>query len=242
METKMITIPFDLERAKRIQAGEEPGKIVTRNGLDVRVVCWDLQKENFPIIAAISQDGDEDIYYRTAEGRVRSYGRIESDCDLILQIPEYTQYKDGDILGADTCVFILNEHGQYKTSCYVGIFYEDLAFGGAADKNNISYYSYATEQQKQQLIDALKSSPDLLAKEYLKRFFGIKKEEFQPFDKILVRDSDDEVWKCHLFSHISDIVPGYPYRTVFGYYKYCIPYNDQTKHLLGTTDPYDFCE
>lgn len=111
----MITIPFDLERAKRIQAGEEPGKIITRNGLDVRVVCWDLQKENFPIIAAISQDGDEDIYYRTAEGRVRSYGRIESDCDLILQIPEYAQYKDGDILGADTCVFILNEHAQLST-------------------------------------------------------------------------------------------------------------------------------
>ena len=39
METKMITIPFDVERAKKIQAGEEPGKIVTREGCDVRDDC-----------------------------------------------------------------------------------------------------------------------------------------------------------------------------------------------------------
>ena len=241
METKMITIPFDLERAKRIQAGEEPGKIVTRNGLDVRVVCWDLQKENFPIIAAISQDGDEDIYYRTAEGRVRSYGRIESDCDLILQIPEYTQYKDGDILGADTCVFILNEHGQYKTSCYVGIFYEDLSFGGAANENNISNYSYATEKQKQQLIDALKQSTDRRAKEYLKRFFGIEETfeyNFQPFDKVLVRDNDKK-WCTDFFSHFDSEEKYQPFICVGGMADECIPYNEQTKHLLGTTDNWE---
>ena len=30
METKMITIPFDVELAKEIQAGAKPGKIITR--------------------------------------------------------------------------------------------------------------------------------------------------------------------------------------------------------------------
>lgn len=156
----MITIPFDLERAKRIQAGEEPGKIITRNGLDVRVVCWDLQKENFPIIAAISQDGDEDIYYRTAEGRVRSYGRIESDCDLILQVPEWTQFKDGDILATENgnC-FILNGNGEHKTSCYVGLFYYNLSFGGCASLDNIEAMTYASEEHRQKLIDELKNPP-----------------------------------------------------------------------------------
>lgn len=238
----MITIPFDLERAKRIQAGEEPGKIVTRNGLDVRVVCWDLQKEKFPIIAAISQDGDEDIYYRTAEGRVRSYGRIESDCDLILQIPQYAQFKDGDVLSNidGDFVFILNGNGRCKTSLYV-CWYSDnkISFGGAASGDSIEKYRYATKKEKQQLIDALKKSPNPLAKQYLKRFFGIEeKHKFEPFDKVLVRDNDKK-WCTDFFSHFDSEEKYQPFICVGGMADECIPYNEQTKHLLGTTDNWE---
>lgn len=67
-----------------------------------------------------------------------------------------------------------------------------------------------------------------------------KKERFdpktlKPFDKVLVRNEHD-TWTCSLFSHIKNK----PY-TLFIYvtcesvYKYCIPYNDDTKHLVGTT-------
>ena len=70
-----------------------------------------------------------------------------------------------------------------------------------------------------------------------------KKEKFDPktlnpFDKVLVR-FDCGVWSATLFSHLIDskfankkydiICCG----TVFGY---CIPYNDDTKHLVGTKD------
>lgn len=236
----MITIPFDLERAKRIQAGEEPGKIVTRNGLDVRVVCWDLQKEKFPIIAAISQDGDEDIYYRTAEGRVRSYGRIESDCDLILQVPVYAQYKDGDILTTKkgSC-FVLNKNESHKTSFYVGLFSNMLMFECAAFIVRIEETSYATEEQKQQLINALKKSTDPRAKQYLKRFFGIEeKHKFEPFDKVLVRDNDKK-WCTDFFSHFDSEEKYQPFICVGGMADECIPYNEQTKHLLGTTDNWE---
>lgn len=44
METKYTTVPFDIERAKRITNGEEPGKIITRDKRDVRIVCWDAKK------------------------------------------------------------------------------------------------------------------------------------------------------------------------------------------------------
>ena len=68
-----------------------------------------------------------------------------------------------------------------------------------------------------------------------------KKEKFdpktlQPFDKVLVRDKEDGDWICSFFSHITDFYIYFPYSTVGTSYKYCIPYNEDTKHLIGTTD------
>ena len=65
-----------------------------------------------------------------------------------------------------------------------------------------------------------------------------KKERFDPktlkaFDRIIVRD-DSERWLCTIFSYIGEGC--YPYNTVSGNYAHCIPYNDDTKHLVGTKD------
>lgn len=67
-----------------------------------------------------------------------------------------------------------------------------------------------------------------------------KKEKFdpktlKPFDKVLVRYTESNKWKCDLFSDIDGCFD-YPYRCVGCFYKRCIPYNDDTKHLVGTTD------
>ena len=56
----------------------------------------------------------------------------------------------------------------------------------------------------------------------------------QPFDKVLVRDSNNHTWSCSLFSHITKS-EFFPYGCFASSYKYCIPYNDDTKHLIGTT-------
>lgn len=66
-----------------------------------------------------------------------------------------------------------------------------------------------------------------------------KKERFdpktlKPFDKVLVRYGDSEKWTCNFFSYIDQKRPYY--RCIYEYIKYCIPYNDETKHLVGTTD------
>ena len=69
-----------------------------------------------------------------------------------------------------------------------------------------------------------------------------KKETFdpktlQPFDKVLVRDDCNEKWKCVLFSHINN-EPNtrFIYETSDTTYIYCVPYNGDTKHLIGTTE------
>ena len=58
----------------------------------------------------------------------------------------------------------------------------------------------------------------------------------QPSDKVLVRDLISCNWVCDLFSYIKKECTKYPYKCMTYYYQYCIPYNDDTKHLLGTTE------
>ena len=59
---------------------------------------------------------------------------------------------------------------------------------------------------------------------------------FQPFDKVLVRDINSEKWKIQLFSHIiKDCFP-YEYHCIGSCYNFCIPNNDDTKHLVGKND------
>ena len=57
----------------------------------------------------------------------------------------------------------------------------------------------------------------------------------QPFDKILVRDRDNDIWRCALFSHLVNKYE-FPIFATSSFYRYCIPYNDETKHLIGTNN------
>lgn len=57
----------------------------------------------------------------------------------------------------------------------------------------------------------------------------------QPFNKVLVRDNNDNKWECSLFSRIIKH-ESFPFKCVCSAFRYCIPYNDDTKHLVGTTD------
>ena len=54
----------------------------------------------------------------------------------------------------------------------------------------------------------------------------------QPFDKILARDYQDELWSVELFSHkTGNIVRGLCHN-----WCYAIPFNENTKHLIGTRE------
>ena len=67
-----------------------------------------------------------------------------------------------------------------------------------------------------------------------------KKEKFDPntlktFDRVLTRPLDDEIWEINFYSYKNQNWL-WPYTCIDGAYKRCIPYNDDTKHLVGTTD------
>ena len=58
----------------------------------------------------------------------------------------------------------------------------------------------------------------------------------KPFDMVLVRDSCKYSWRCSLYSHTKENENTFKYVTGDSTYEYCIPYNDDTKHLVGTKD------
>lgn len=58
----------------------------------------------------------------------------------------------------------------------------------------------------------------------------------QPFDKVLVSYKGDHKWRINFFSHIDKEEYGYPFACLRGTWSQCIPYNDETKHLLGTSE------
>ena len=63
--------------------------------------------------------------------------------------------------------------------------------------------------------------------------FDIK--TLQPFDKVLVRDYSIDKWGCDFFSYIDNTML-FPIMGGGLMHKMCIPYNDDTKHLIGTTN------
>ena len=63
-----------------------------------------------------------------------------------------------------------------------------------------------------------------------------KKDKFdpntlKPFDKIIAR-VEGGIWFCELLSFIGD--NGNLIKGLVSYYNHCVPYNDDTKHLVGT--------
>ena len=250
----MITIPFEVEKAKKIQAGELPGKIVTHDGRNARIVCWDRKTEQKYKIVSLSDTGKfEFVSYNDETGKSDS----STENKLVLQVPEWTQFKDGDVLACE----VDNGGGEYykwfsilkgevelmfdniNFNSYVSYDHEtsynagELTYDEHAD--NIDTIRLATEEEKQKLIKRLQEEDTDKAKGILTRFFGIEEKqecEFEFLQPVLVRDGNDDSWKYGEF--IFERAGVYYVNGGIGWYS-CIPYNEQTKHLLGTTDNWE---
>ena len=68
---------------------------------------------------------------------------------------------------------------------------------------------------------------------YDKEQHKLIKQEFKPFDKVLVRDDINEKWIASMFSCYEDEDKDFPYVCLNGRYCYCIPY-EGNEHLLNT--------
>lgn len=193
---KIYKIPFEVDLAKKISDGEVEGKIVTRDGRSVRIICWDAKWLNkYPICALITlEDFDERIERFTSKGLLCDNN--EDIKDLMLKIPEYITFKDGDVIAYDEypdIFFVIGGRSSLSDEnpdYYIKYDKGNLRFGSEGSFCRLKGSRLAKGEEKQKFIDALKSSKETQAKEHLKRFFGIEEKpfEFKPFDKVVVRD------------------------------------------------------
>lgn len=63
----------------------------------------------------------------------------------------------------------------------------------------------------------------------------MEKHQFKPFDKVLVRDSSLATWRANFYSHLAG---ENNHVCISSTWNQCIPYNEETKHLVGTNKPY----
>lgn len=191
-EVKLVQVPFDLEMAQKITSGDMPGKVVTRDGKDVRVLCFDKKYPDYPIVALVTRDDDVEV-----SASFTSEGNNSKGCsgknDLMLEIPEYLTFKDGAVVtmgwenGEENCTWVtiikkieLAENCvELETDSYVYLCLSaskgndfGLVFGGISGAATWAVRSDSVDVQ--QLVMRLRQSEDPRAKEILKRFFNIE--------------------------------------------------------------------
>lgn len=150
------------------------------------------------------------------------------------------KFKDGDIVATKTGlqVFILKrENGDGTGYCYMGY---NSEYNNLFPAGTWYFSRLATEEEKKKLFDAIKvkgykwNAETKTLEKLVKHKFDPK--TLKPFDKVLVRDSGAYSWICAFYSHTKECSSLFRYVTNNSAYEFCIPYNDDTKHLVGTNE------
>lgn len=165
-------------------------------------------------------------YINTIEKRLGGKLNLET-----LEIEKQLEFKDGDIVVYGKSVAICRRIYKHTLSFYVTL-NEMVGLLFADEVESSEEYRFATDEDKLQLFDALEKEGKAWDAEK-KQIVDIKKEhQFKPFEKVLVRDSIDDVWRASFFSHIKENDGRYVTTCVT--WKFCIPYIGN-ESLLGTT-------
>ena len=197
----------------------------------------DYSKEESQMLTSLfekANDYEAQTYIKTIEERLGGKLNLET-----LEIDKQPEFKDGDIVVYGKSVAICRK--IYKHTLYF-YFSTDETFGLLFDDNRVSAegYRFANEEEKQQLFDALAKKNKAWDAEK-KQIVDLKpKIELKPFDKVLVRDGKNEIWEPAFFFRNLSHLNVYNYQTVGGESRvYCIPFNEETAKLIGTTDDWE---
>lgn len=208
----------------------------------------------------IEDNGYIDILINTPSGRIRltkegRYIRHDDNAKCVIFpkgkttwegfIPPY-EFKDGDIVATLSGDWIGittgGKSGEFMpTYCIITGSGKFEAYFGK--KETWQFHRLATKEEKQRIFDAIKDNGYLwnaetktLEKLVINKF---DITTLKPFDKVLVRNTNKDYWEISMFGHISNHDKQYFMCIANSGFYQCVPYNDETKHLLDTTNDCD---
>ena len=188
----------------------------------------DYNKEETKMLTSVFEKATDNVaqtYIKTIEEHLDGKLNLET-----LEIEKQLEFKDGDIVVYGKSVAICRKIYKHTLCFYVslnemvGLLFDD-------EVESSEEYRFATEEEKQQLFDALAKKGKAWDAEK-KQIVDLKpKVELKPFDKVLIRDFESQAWQVSLFG----------YKDSDSYYccngcswNQCIPYIGN-ESLLGTT-------
>lgn len=167
-------------------------------------------------------------YINTIEERLGGKLNLET-----LEIKKQLEFKDGDIVVYGKSVAICRRIYKHTLSFYVSL-NEMVGLLFADEVESSEEYRFATEEEKQQLFSALEKEGKAWDAEK-KQIVDLKpKWTPKPFDRVITRNAADDIWTANIFSHM-DSHGEYVTIACVGGYTQCLPYNEETAKLIGTT-------
>lgn len=207
----------------------------------------------YPIVV---ENSIKNVFSFDKYGRINEYGECclfpSKECKNWNEWQKVL-FKPGHFITAIEVTFYIKS----KLNCDFNVIYKN---GDTGKINPVTAFNFAPTGKIEQFYAELErygytlingklekrkdNKADVLLEEFLKEFkttlvdsksFTI--DDFKPFDKVLVFISYLG-WSIDLFSSYKKHET-FPYRCLTYCYDKCVPYNDETKHLLGTTEEYN---
>lgn len=184
-----------------------------------------------------ANDDEAKAYIKTIEEHFGGKLNLET-----LEIEKQQEFKDGDIITITTqignnLIFIFRSEDVGKYYCHA------FLYGNIAIVNDDGYCKKdfctarpSTEEEKLQLFYALAKKGKVWDSKK-KQIVDLKLKWWtpKPFDKVITRVDVNAIWTANIFSHM-DSYGEYVTIGCVGGYHYCLPYNEDTAKLIGTTD------
>lgn len=215
--------------------------------------------KEYPICIAVA--GNSDYRTLTYDGKLwRDYGgecilfpsREQRDWSKFNPKKDWfvppCKFKDGDILSYqckgfnNRSIYIYRYHKRFNTSYYVALSGDDEFRIDNTGKWALNGYNdtvrFATEDEKKKLFKAIKdngykwNAETKTLEKLIEPKFDLK--TLQPFDRVLVKVGS--YWRIEWFSYMYEYKGDIYYACSRSAYKECIPYNDETKHLVNTSE------
>lgn len=194
--------------------------------------CDDVITEEF----TLETEDVAQTYIKTIEEHLDGKLNLET-----LEIEKQLEFKDGDIVVYGKSVAICRRIYKHTLSFYVSLT-EMFGLSFADEVESSEEYRFATEEEKQQLFDALEKKGRAWDAE--KQIVDLKpKFEFKPFDRCIwkIRNCEGSIWKASFVSYVDEYGATPMDMSIDEDLVNLIilPYNDQTKLLVGTTDEWE---